>query len=129
MSRVLVADDSASIRLLLKRRLERAGHEVFEARDGEEALAAALGDNSVSPDLILLDVMMPELDGIETLRHIKAQKSMIPVLLVSAVNDSSATKEWELADGYLAKPIDFDELLSRVELLTGGQPQPGSPHP
>jgi len=129
MSRVLVAEDSASIRLLLRRRLERAGHEVIEARDGAEAIEAAVGEASLVPDLVLLDAMMPKLDGAEALRALKSRAPAMPVLMVSALSESEISEEWDLADGHLAKPIDFGELLARIELLTGGRPQPGSRHP
>ena len=129
MSLVLVAEDSASIRLLLRRRLERAGHEVFEARDGDEAVEAVVGELSVEPDLILLDAMMPKLAGTKALNILKGRAPEIPVLMVSALSEASFSDEWSLADGYLDKPIDFVELLNRIDLLTGGQPQPGSPSP
>jgi DNA-binding response OmpR family regulator len=129
MSLVLVAEDSASIRLLLRRRLERAGHEVFEARDGDEAVEAVVGELSLEPDLILLDAMMPKLAGTEALNILKGRAPEIPVLMVSALSGAGFSDEWSLADGYLDKPIDFVELLNRIDLLTGGQPQPGSPSP
>jgi DNA-binding response OmpR family regulator len=129
MSLVLVAEDSASIRLLLRRRLERAGHEVFEARDGDEAVEAVVGELSLEPDLILLDAMMPKLAGTEALNILKGRAPEIPVLMVSALSGASFSDEWSLADGYLDKPIDFVELLNRIDLLIGGQPQPGSPSP
>jgi DNA-binding response OmpR family regulator len=129
MSLVLVAEDSASIRLLLRRRLERAGHEVFEARDGDEAVEAVVGELSLEPDLILLDAMMPKLAGTEALNILKGRAPEIPVLMVSALSEASFSDEWSLADGYLDKPIDFVELLNRIDLLIGGQPQPGSPSP
>ena len=129
MSLVLVAEDSASIRLLLRRRLERAGHEVFEARDGDEAVEAVIGELSLEPDLILLDAMMPKLAGTKALNILKGRAPEIPVLMVSALSGASFSDEWSLADGYLDKPIDFVELLNRIDLLTGGQPQPGSPSP
>lgn len=129
MSRVLVAEDSASIRLLLRRRLERAGHEVFEARDGAEAVEAAVGEGSLEPDLVLLDAMMPKVDGAEALRTLKSRAPALPVLMVSALSGSGIREEWNLADGHLSKPIDFGELLARIELLTGGRPRPGFPSP
>jgi DNA-binding response OmpR family regulator len=72
---------------------------------------------------------MPRVDGIGALREIKKRKPGVPVLLVSAVGESEATKDWELADGHVRKPIDFVDLLARVDLLTGGPPLPGSPSP
>jgi DNA-binding response OmpR family regulator len=129
MSRILVAEDSASIRLLLRRRLERAGHDVVEARDGAEAIEAAGGDSSARPDLVLLDAMMPYVDGSEALQVVKRRAPDLPVIMVSALSGSVTPPEWDLADGHLGKPIDFGELLARIELLTGGPPRPGSPRP
>lgn len=129
MSRILVTDDSASIRLLLKRRLERVGHEVCEARDGCEAIEAVTAGNPGKPELVLLDLMMPRVDGIDALREIKKREPSVPVLLVSALDASEAPRDWELADGHVRKPIDFDDLLARVDLLTGGPPLHGSPSP
>jgi CheY-like chemotaxis protein len=107
MSRVLVAEDSASIRLLLKRRLERAGHEVVEARDGAEAIEIAVGNGSVAIDLVLLDAMMPNVDGTEALVTIKGRAPDMPVLMVSALNGPRNPGDWDLAEGHLGKPIDF----------------------
>jgi DNA-binding response OmpR family regulator len=129
MSLVLVAEDSASIRLLLRRRLEMAGHEVIEARDGGEAVEAAVGDASPGPDVVLLDAMMPKVDGAEALRTLKGRAPALPVLMVSALSGPDIAGDWALADGHLRKPIDFEDLLARIELLTGGRPRPGSPRP
>jgi DNA-binding response OmpR family regulator len=129
MSRILVTEDSPSIRLLLRRRLERAGHEVLEARDGAKAIEAVTGAEAVSPDLVLLDGMMPGVDGTEALRQIKSRSPEIPVIMVSAVSEVSIPPDWEMADAHLSKPIDFGELLARIDLLTGEPPRPGSPNP
>jgi len=127
MSRILITDDSASIRLLLRRRLEREGHEVCEARDGVEAIEAVTADNPEKPDLLLLDLWMPRVDGISALREIKKREPKLPVLLVSALDEAEAKGASEIADGHVKKPIDFANLLARIDLLTGGRPRPGSP--
>jgi OmpR family response regulator RpaB len=125
MSLVMVAEDSASIRLLLRRRLEMAGHEVIEARDGADAIQTfeALGDTG-RPDVMLLDAMMPRLSGAEVLEQVKTGSPETPILVVSAVPDLEATEEFAQADGYLAKPIDFTQLLASIEAVTSGRPRP-----
>jgi DNA-binding response OmpR family regulator len=129
MSRILVAEDSPAIRLLLRRRLERAGHQVTEARDGIEAIEATMSSLDGKPDLVLLDAMMPNLDGNEALRVLKRRTPETPVLMVSALSGPEVSEDWALADGHLGKPIDFGELLARIDLLTAGPPLPGSPRP
>lgn len=125
MSRVLIAEDSPSIRLLLTRRLEMAGHVVAEARDGAEALAMLeSAPDDGGPEILLLDAMMPNTDGPTVLRHIKQADWKIPVLVVSAVAGLSRSEEWQEADGHVSKPIDFEYLLDRIEVLTSARPQP-----
>ena len=125
MSRVLVAEDSASIRLLLKRRLEMAGDEVLEARDGAEAIETLDSHrDGDAPDVVLLDAMMPRTDGAGALQQIKADRPDLPVVTVSALHDLDRSDDWGLADAHVTKPIDFGELLARIEALTAGRPQP-----
>jgi DNA-binding response OmpR family regulator len=114
-ARVLVVDDDADIRGLLRQLLERAGYAVVEAPDGREGLRTLY---SASPDLVLLDVSMPGLDGWQTLERIR-DLSEIPVLMLTA-----RTAELEKvrglkagADDYVAKPFGRQELLARVEAL------------
>jgi two-component system cell cycle sensor histidine kinase/response regulator CckA len=118
MSRILVVDDVAVNRRLLRAILGRAGHEVVEAEDGEQALArVAQGDI----DLVLLDVMMPVLDGLDVCRQIRTEleQPLLPIVMVSALADpSSRTRSIEAgADDYFVKPIDDEELLVRVRTL------------
>jgi len=117
MKQVLVADDSETILLLLRTRLEMEGYEVTTVADGEEAMTALAG---MEPDVILLDAMMPRKSGIDVLRELRAAGDETPVLIVSAhQNREDAGAPAELAvSGYLGKPIDFDDLLSRVAKLT-----------
>jgi DNA-binding response OmpR family regulator len=124
MSRVLVVDDSPSIRLLLVRRLEMAGHETTEAADGERALNALAGAGGPAPELVLLDAMLPDAQGAGLLDTIRERSPGTPVLVVSAVSELANDPDWSGADGYVGKPIDFDDLLRRVEALTSGPPRP-----
>ena len=116
MTRVLVADDEGPVRTLVKMAMQGAGHEVVEARDGREALDAFAG---CAPDLVILDVMMPKVDGFEVCARIREHGSEVPVLFLSAKGDET-DKVFGLglgADDYLAKPFGTREFLARVETL------------
>ena len=117
--RVLIADDSETILLLLRTRLEMEGYEVLTAADGVEVLEA-IGAADPGPDILLLDAMMPRKSGIDALRELRAQGLETPVLIVSAhQNPGDADAPTDLAiDGYITKPIDFDALFARIEELT-----------
>ncbi|MFC4069944.1 response regulator [Actinoplanes subglobosus] len=111
MARVLVVDDEPDLRFLHHRVLSRAGHEVVEAGDG---LAALESVRASPPDLVVTDVMMPVMGGIEFIRRLKADPATaaIPVLAVSG--------DWQLAieaDGALAKPCRTQDLLAAAEEL------------
>jgi len=114
--RILVVDDNETNRDILVTRLETHGYEMLQAADGEEALAAA---KQHLPDLILLDVMMPKIDGIEVTRRIKSDSRMpfMPIILVTAKADSKDVVEGleAGADEYLAKPVDQMSLVARVK--------------
>ena len=116
--RILIVDDNETNRDILRSRLGPQGYELLEAADGEEALAAARQHH---PDLILLDVMMPKMDGIEACRQIKADASLpfMPVVLVTAKSDSKdVVAGLEAgADEYLTKPLDQSALLARVKSM------------
>jgi adenylate cyclase len=116
--RILIVDDNETNRDILRTRLTPHGYELLEATDGEEAIAAAREHN---PDLILLDVMMPKIDGIEVCRRIKADADLpfIAIILVTAKAD---TKDVVAgldagADEYLTKPLDQAALVARVKSM------------
>jgi len=116
--RILVVDDHEDNIELLRARLEARGYEVEGANDGQAALDAV---RRVCPDLILLDVMMPKMDGIEVVRRLKANAELpfIPVIMQTAL-DSTENKVEGLdagADDYITKPINFAELEARVNSL------------
>jgi len=120
MARVLVADDSETILLLMRTRLELAGHEVATASDGQEVIELVSGAPGGQPDVLLLDAMMPRKSGIDALRELRDAGVEIPVLIVSAhqnSTDADAPTDLEIA-GYVTKPIDFDRLLGEIEALT-----------
>jgi DNA-binding response OmpR family regulator len=122
MARILVADDSETILLLLRTRLEMEGHEVTTATDGQEVV-----DNlsaSSPPDILLLDAMMPGKSGIDALRELRTGGVETPVLIVSAHTEGgNGADHADLAiDGYVSKPIDFDQLFEKIAELTRPDP-------
>jgi class 3 adenylate cyclase/CheY-like chemotaxis protein len=116
--RILIADDIPANLHILQTRLAAQGYEIITAADGEAALAAA---REQQPDLILLDVMMPKMDGIEVCRTIKADPSLpfVPIIMVTAKAESKdivAGLEAG-ADEYLTKPVDQTALVARVKSM------------
>jgi adenylate cyclase len=116
--RILAVDDTPENLEILEMRLSTKGYEILLARDGEEALAAT---KEALPDLILLDIMMPKLDGIEVTKRLKADPSLpfIPIILVTAKADSKDVVAGLEAGGddYLTKPFDHQALLARVRSM------------
>lgn len=114
--RILVADDDPKMLSLMRRGLSFDGYTVDLAADGEEALKSAR-DNR--PDLVVLDVMLPGLDGVEVCRRLRAGDPGLPILMLTArgrVPDRVAGLDAG-ADDYLVKPFAFDELLARIRAL------------
>jgi diguanylate cyclase (GGDEF)-like protein len=128
--RILIADDEEDIRAFLEITLGLAGFEVLQARDGVEALELA---RSERPDVVVLDVMMPRLDGLETLRRLRddARTEHLPVLLLTArALKTHAVEGLDAgADDYLAKPFDADELLARIRAAVRRADQQRSRNP
>jgi DNA-binding response OmpR family regulator len=126
-ARVLVVDDDDDIRMLVRELLQRAGFEVLEEANGRAALRVF---HASRPDLVVLDVAMPELSGWETLERIR-ELSDVPVLMLTA-KDAEADRVRGLrsgADDYVTKPFARDELLARVEALlrrAGPREEPAS---
>ena len=117
--RVLIADDSETILLLLRTRLEMEGYEVLAAADGVEVVET-VRSASPAPDILLLDAMMPRKSGIEALRELRSEGIDTPALIVSAHQDemdAGAASDAEVS-GYLTKPIDFDRLFAAIVELT-----------
>ena len=117
-ARILIVDDHEDNIELLRARLEARGYCIDTAMDGEQALARVA---NTAPDLILLDVMMPRIDGFEVVRRLKADKTLpfIPIILQTAL-DSTEHKVEGLdagADDYITKPINFAELEARVKSM------------
>jgi two-component system response regulator MprA len=115
-ARVLVVDDDRAVRESLRRSLEFNGYQVALAGDGAEALASIAGH---SPDALVIDVMMPRLDGIETTRALRSAGNDLPILVLTA-RDSVGDRVEGLdagADDYLTKPFALEELLARLRAL------------
>ena len=112
MRKILIAEDNSEISDMMKSYLQRAGHDVYQAYDGVETLNKV---KDVKPDLVLLDIMMPKLDGFtvcETLR----KTTNIPIIVVSAkVTEEDKVRMFDLgADDYITKPFSFKEMVMRV---------------
>lgn len=114
MARILVADDEKDMVTGLRDNLQFEGYEVVVAFDGEAALEAA---NTESPDLILLDIMMPKIDGLEVCRRIREAGFRIPILMLTAKSQEiDVVRGLEVgADDYITKPFSIRELLARIK--------------
>jgi DNA-binding response OmpR family regulator len=117
-TRVLIVDDEPNIAISLEFLLKREGYEVSVARDGEEGLAA-IRDNP--PDLVILDVMMPKLDGFAVLSDVRADPTLekVRVLMLTAKGREAEQKKGAQfgADAYISKPFSTHELVARVRAL------------
>lgn len=111
--KILIADDEASIRRILETRLSMIGYDIVTAADGEEAVAVF---NKENPDLVVLDVMMPKMDGYGVCREIR-RTSDVPIIILTALGDvSERITGLELgADDYVVKPFSPKELEARVK--------------
>ena len=111
--RILIVDDEIPIADILRINLEKEGYKVIEAMDGATGLQYALTQN---PDLVLLDVMLPQMDGFEVCKHIR-EKSMVPIIMLTA-REEEVDKVLGLelgADDYMTKPFSIRELTARVK--------------
>lgn len=118
MAKILIVDDSPTELHVLTKILHHAGHETLTASDGEAGIAAA---KAQKPDLVLMDVVMPGLNGFQATRKLSRdpETQQIPVLMVTT-KDQDTDREWGLrqgAKGYLVKPVDGDELLGKISEL------------
>jgi len=117
---ILVIEDYADSRMLLSSLLRAKGYKVVEARDGKEGLQQA---NRVPPDLILMDLAMPEMDGIEATRHLRERHTLahIPIFVMSAYATADV-KQDAIAAGcaeVFPKPLDLEALLTKIKTTLG----------
>ena len=126
IKKILVVDDEQPIYSYLQKKFTKLGYTALTAEDGEEALATALLS---LPDLIILDVKLPKLSGIEVCRRLKADERTrnIPILMLSAKAQSNEIKEGleAGADKYLCKPIGFPDLLREIRAFERGPVEEG----
>jgi CheY-like chemotaxis protein len=117
-TKILIADDEIYMLRLLEMTFKKGGYAIVSCRDGQEALAKA---SSESPQLIVLDIMMPGLDGLDALRQLKIDPATrdIPVVVLSAKGHSLTKVEAELAGAvlFLAKPFSPNQLLGEVQKI------------
>lgn len=116
MAKILVAEDTPTIQKFLRFQLNRIGHEIAVASDGAQAMASV---ESIRPDLIILDLMMPFMSGFEVLRELQGNKSTnsIPVIIVSAKNQPHDIDRGinQGAYAYLTKPFSISNLVARID--------------
>lgn len=112
MKKILLVDDEESIHLLYRDELEDAGYEVHSALSGEEALNSL---DILKPDLVILDINMPGINGIETLRTMKEKMPAMPVILSSAYQEFKQDLASWASDDYIVKSSDLTELLESVQ--------------
>ncbi len=118
--KILAIDDENDALLIIKTALTGEGYEVFTAANGYDGLALAEDEH---PDLIILDLMMPEMDGFEVLKQLKENDATgeIPVIVVSGVSDKEKIRV-ALSKGidyYIIKPYDYDDLVGKVRMALG----------
>jgi two-component system cell cycle response regulator DivK len=120
---VLVADDNDDTRRVVRWMLEQRGYAVIEAADGEQAVAAAV---SQRPDLILMDLIMPVVDGFDAVRRVREHEALRGVPVIAMTARDAATSRDRAEDlgfnQYLSKPLDFLRLNVVIEKLLGGTP-------
>ncbi|MDZ4720176.1 MAG: response regulator transcription factor [Roseiflexaceae bacterium] len=123
--RILIVDDEPGLRELVRINLEHEGFAAIQAENGLDGIAAV---REQQPDLVILDVMMPDMDGWETCRKLR-EFSSIPVLMLTARAQSSdiVTGLDSGADDYLLKPFNMDELMARIRALLRRVPSPNRP--
>lgn len=111
MKKILLVDDEKSIHLLYREELEEEGYEVYSAMDGDEALEKF---SSISPDLVILDINMPGMNGIVVLRRMKELNPSLPVILCSAYHEYKQDLGAWASDDYIVKSADLDDLKAAV---------------
>jgi CheY-like chemotaxis protein len=121
MKTILIVDDDKNLRRLYKKELEAEGYRIVLAANGNEALAAVSAE---LPNLVVMDIRMPELDGLEAMARILREHGRVPVLLNTAyANYQDSFLAWA-AEGYLIKSSDLDPLKKKIREIFQTQPSP-----
>lgn len=130
MARILIVEDEPDVMLLLENRVRGAGHDVISATDGELGLELALAEK---PDLIVLDWMMPKLDGIrvcELVRHADPERDIKVLMLTARSQQKDVDRAYAAgADEYIVKPFSSRELITRIGALLDGETAPAEAPP
>lgn len=115
MPRILVVDDETQICVVLTEILKQQGHEVFTVTSGKDALDAL---SSFSPELVLVDLLMPDMDGMAVLEAVKSREDSVPVIVLSGVEDEATAQRAIVAGAtdYLTKPIRADQLETVLDV-------------
>jgi CheY-like chemotaxis protein len=119
VKRILVVDDTADNLFLIETILQAEGYQVEVADNGQDALSMI---EALPPDLLLLDVMMPGMHGYEVVRCVRQNSNLpfIPIILITGCEQLDTSEQFDVAvEGFICKPIDFDELLNHVSAILG----------
>ncbi|MGI8906572.1 MAG: response regulator transcription factor [Candidatus Sumerlaeaceae bacterium] len=123
--KILAVDDESDVLLILKTALISEGYQVFTATNGPDAIALA---REHTPDLMVLDMMMPDMNGFETLRHIRDGSATqgVPVIMLTGVSDKDKIRQaLDLGiDYYIVKPFEFHDLIAKVKLAISDSSRP-----
>jgi two-component system response regulator ResD len=119
MKRILLVEDDEHIQFLIREELVENGYEVAIASDGVEAMKMLQAEGALSPDLIILDIRMPKMDGFETMGHILKSKIDSPIIIHSAYSGYKNHPLTMAADAYVVKSHNFTELNETISMLLG----------
>jgi DNA-binding response OmpR family regulator len=119
MKRILLVEDDEHIQFLIKEELVENGYEVIIASDGVEAMSMLQAEGALSPDLIILDIRMPKMDGFETMGHILKSKIDSPIIIHSAYSGYKNHPLTMAADAYVVKSHNFTQLNETISELLG----------
>ena len=119
MKRILLVEDDEHLQFLIKEELVENGYEVIIASDGVEAMSMLQAEGALSPDLIILDIRMPKMDGFETMGHILKSKIDSPIIIHSAYSGYKNHPLTMAADAYVVKSHNFTQLKETISELLG----------